>query len=180
MPQALDVAGFALPDVFDDLGVAIYLTRGFTAVVDEIDAEWARKILWRANFSSKSTVYARCTEDYMHRMIVKPPSGFVVDHKNGCTLDNRRKNLRIATHRQNSGNFFVSRGGVEYKGVWEELRRPRLKKPFRAKIRLPSGSRRQLGYFATPEQAAKAYDRAAAEIFGEFAWLNFPEDYEKG
>ena len=40
----------------------------------------------------------------LHREIMKPRKGFVVDHKNCDSLDNRRANLRLATRAQNSYN----------------------------------------------------------------------------
>lgn len=52
--------------------------------------------------------YARAKIDdkyvYMHRFIMKPKRNKVVDHLNNKGLDNRRENLRIASHRQNRWN----------------------------------------------------------------------------
>jgi len=34
-----------------------------------------------------------------------------------------------------------------------------------------------LGSYKTKEEAARAYDKKAIELFGEFAQLNFPEEW---
>lgn len=40
----------------------------------------------------------------LHREIMNPPKGMVIDHKNHNTLDNRRNNLRICTQAENTRN----------------------------------------------------------------------------
>ena len=35
-----------------------------------------------------------------------------------------------------------------------------------------------LGMYKTKEEAARAYDQKAIELFGEFALLNFPEEQQ--
>jgi|14_taG_2_1085336.scaffolds.fasta_scaffold12366_4 hypothetical protein len=135
----------------------------------------------------------------IHRAIMNAPKGMDVDHINGDTLDNRKENLRLATRAQNSQNRRLrSDSSSGYKGVIEiKDRKSRYKKKsgevvfyeyvlskrFRAMIAdqtTPSARKRKtnLGYYETAEEAARAYDRAAIELFGEFAYTNFPiEDY---
>jgi hypothetical protein len=95
-----------------------------------------------------------------------------VDHRNGDGLDCRDCNLREVTHAQNMHNGRPRRDGLSrYKGVSRRDRR------WYARIRR-GGGQRGLGTFDSEVVAALAYDAAAAEQFGEFAWLNrdhFPE-----
>lgn len=58
----------------------------------------------------------KLTTVYLYRFILCPPDGYVVDHINGDTLDNRRINLRVVTdlvnHQNNHGARRHSRSGV--------------------------------------------------------------------
>lgn len=88
-------------------------------------------------------------------------------------MDNRRCNLRLATHQENCFNIRKRDGtSSKYKGVYFDTQNART---WRARI-ARDGKRRHLGSFRSEVEAAKAYDAAAKELFGEFAWLNFPGD----
>lgn len=105
----------------------------------------------------------------MHRLIMNPPQGVEIDHINGDGLDNRRCNLRLATRAQQAHNMRKHRHSKSpYKGV-EALPYGR----WRAGIRI-NGKALHLGCFASAEDAARVYDAAAIEHFGEFARPNFP------
>lgn len=98
------------------------------------------------------------------------PTGLVVDHINHNGLDNRRRNLRIVTAKQNSWNMRSAkgRGTSNYKGVgWVKNKRK-----WRASISIDNKPK-HLGYFEDEKKAAAAYDKAAKEHRGEFAVLNF-------
>jgi hypothetical protein len=97
-----------------------------------------------------------------------PDSEFVV-HLNRDQLDNRRANLREVGHE----GLNAHRGpvaGCAYKGVTYDPER----RNWRARLKI-KGQWVNLGRHATPEDAAKVYDAAAFETWGEVAYLNFPQ-----
>ena len=116
-------------------------------------------------------VYARAFKTrerkVLARLIMDAPNECVVDHINGNPLDNRRANLRLCTQAENNLNRGATKGS--FKGVWIDKRYG----SWIAQIG-HNGKRRHLGSFATPEDAARAYDTAARELHGNFAHLNFP------
>ena len=103
----------------------------------------------------------------MHGLIMPAPDGQFVDHINGNGLDNRRENLRLVTHQQNSFNQKHHGGSSKFKGVSID----RISGSWRAYITV-DGKRKHLGRHGTEIDAAKAYDMAAKEFFGEYAKLN--------
>ncbi len=150
----------------------IPLGDGYYAYVDAADYAWLSQWNWRMRGG-----YAARTEKkkviYMHREIMRPPKGRIVDHKNRNKLDNTRDNLRNATHTENMRNKEKQRGTTSrFKGVSYCKRRGK----WYATI-LVRGKARLLGFFVEEIEAARAYDRAAVEHYGEFARLNFPEEW---
>ncbi len=90
-----------------------------------------------------------------------------LDHANCVKSDNRLDNLRVATNSQNGANYRVTRRNKSgYKGVTT------LKRGYCAKI-MVAGDLRYLGFFKSPIDAARAYDSAAVDAFGEYARGNF-------
>jgi len=102
-----------------------------------------------------------------------PPAD--VDHINRLKTDNRFENLRAATRPENVANTSAranSSSGI--KGVVFQAK-SRGSKKWQAAIR-SNGKRRSLGYFATAEQAGKAYQAAAGALYGDFASRAIAED----
>lgn len=153
----------------------IPLTQDKFAIVDAEDYEWLCKYKWHA-LRDKRNYYVRNRRKEgvvsMHRVILNAPRGLVVDHINHNSLDNRKKNLRLCTVSQNNMNRRPSKRKnklSKYKGVSFDKKR----KIFRAII---CRNKKQyfLGNFKNETDAAKAYDKKACELFGSFAYLNFP------
>ena len=154
----------------------IKLTRGMFTIVDKKDYITLSKMKWYATGSGGGGVsrgqyhyaYTKGGKIQMHRLIMGAKKGQIVDHKNGDTLDNRRKNLRICSKIQNVQNAkmpITNKSG--YKGVC-------LKKGSnRWAVQIASkGKKIHIGYFGTPLEGAKAYNKAARKHHGEFARLN--------
>ena len=152
----------------------IPLTQGQVALVTPADYPGLIRYKWCA-IKSPHTFYALAKVNGhrtpMHRFVMNPRSTMVVDHINHNGLDNRRTNLRICTNAQNSRNSRpVRQKKVKYKGVTFV----KTSKRFRASIRHKKKSK-SIGYFDNEVAAAEAYDEKAKELFGEYAYLNFPE-----
>lgn len=160
----------------------IPLTQGKVTKVDQRDFEKLRNYKWCIR-RERMTCYAirnqrtrsgvKCF--IMHRVIMNPPEGMVVDHINGDGLDNRRANLRVCTIQQNSCNRrIIEKGTSRYKGV----SRSKGSKKWRAII-YSKNEQIDLGHFETEIEAANAYDAAALKYHGRFARLNFPKTKKK-
>lgn len=92
-----------------------------------------------------------------------------VDHKNGNKLDNRKSNLRPATHQENMWNCkpYSSTG---YKGVY--LCNPKAKNSSYC-VRISKDRKKYYwGKFKTLVEAVLFYNEKAKELFGEFAYIN--------
>ncbi len=149
--------------------------RGDEILVDDDDYEWLSSMKWNLDGHgyAKNGKFLRRTENrkvriksvWMHRLIMNAQKGQMVDHKNRNRLDNRRENLRFATHSQNQANRKVTskhgfRGVHKEGGKWV--------------ARCSKDGVRSWTIHDTIEEAARGYDILAKELHGEFAALNFP------
>jgi hypothetical protein len=161
--------------VYDDLpdrtwGV-VELTKGKWAKVDRIDLPKVMFDCWYYH----DQYAARQQEGrivWMHRLILglAADDPLESDHINHDKLDNRRENLRIASPSQNNVNRRKQAGtSSRFIGVqWHKQ-----SKKWRAVMQV-NGKRKHLGYFPIEDEieAARAYNVAALETWGGFAYPN--------
>ena len=148
----------------------IPMAHGQFVLVDAADYEWLRKYKWSPRGSGR---YAARRENgktiYMHREIMNAPEGMVVDHIDGNGLNNRRRNLRVCTQGENGCNSRPRRNRSGFRGV---LERENGKYGVIVKFK---GKTYWGGVYDDPVEAAKARDKLARQLHGQYAWLNFPE-----
>ena len=150
--------------------IKIPLTRGMFALVNIEDYPKVMHTSWQAK-KGVNCWHAQAAQSLMmHRVIMgcTPGDGIEIDHKNGDGLDNRKSNLRLATRAQNVVNRAKRLGGTsKYIGVSYHTRVGKFQANIKGKC---------LGYYIDEISAAKAFDEAAKELYGDRARLNFNGD----
>jgi hypothetical protein len=159
----------------------IPLTKSRVALVDDEDYEGLMRWHWHSSerklpnggigvYAARKTKKNKvCKTIYMHRQICGCAlHSEKVDHRDHNTLNNQRYNLRVGTQTQNLWNSRMpTRNTSGFKGVcWDKS-----KGKWQATIHVGKKAR-FLGRFDRKEDAAAAYDVAAVQFAGEFAFTN--------
>ena len=169
----------------------IKLTQGQFAMIDDDEYDKVIKHKWHAAKHKQefyaATVLKACggwvKRTYLHHFILEfCEPGMFVDHIDNNPLNNQKSNLRVCTPRENSSNRRSSRKshskylGVSYCHYKKKSKINGVQVLAYYQVMIGTTF---LGRFPdTPDgeiAAAKTYDKAAKERFGEFANLNFPE-----
>jgi hypothetical protein len=154
------------------MSMEIKISDNEFAIVDDDLYPALSQMRWHLH-KTKSTNYAEFIIQknnnvyrmYLHRYIMDPPEGFIIDHINGNGLDCRKVNMRICTRKENCWNSTITKKSLTgYKGVSYG------DNCIRASIRY--GKCIHIGCFKTLRDAALAYDKKAVELFGEYAKTN--------
>ena len=82
----------------------LLLTNGGLCIVDDEDYPWLSQYHWQVHTGGCAFRHNKGKNIYMHRIINDTPFGYETDHINRNKLDNRRCNLRTATHSLNQLN----------------------------------------------------------------------------
>lgn len=150
----------------------IPLTQGKFAIVDDDMFDELNRFKWFYHYgyarrNSKHVLGKKRPMIHMSRVVMSVPDGFQCDHISLNRCDNRRANLRVASHAQNNCNKHACKNNTSgAKGVdfrkWD--------RKYRARIGFNKKSI-HLGNFSTLEEASVAYSIAAKKYHGEFANL---------
>lgn len=138
-------------------------------LVSKSKLEYVLRHSWYLGSNGYPMTYTARGKTLHKNLLGRQEQGYVIDHINRNKLDNRLENLRIITAKENSYNRTKSKNSNNiYKGV---------KKSGNKYIATISkdGITKNIGGFETIEDAAKAYDMMAEELFGEFAAKNFDD-----
>lgn len=152
----------------------IKLTQGKYAIVDNEDFENLNQHKWyfhKAGYALRTCHKPRNVKKqetfkvYMHHEIMGKHINKDIDHIDGNSLNNKKNNLRIVTHLQNTMNRWKPKRETssQYKGVYYNKR----DKGYYARL-----ASKCVGFFKDEKLAAQAYNIKALELFGQFALLN--------
>lgn len=123
-----------------------------------------------------------CTEVKVHRLVFDAfvgmtKKGYHIDHINSEKQDNRAKNLRLITHRENISKEKTITSGLP-RGVICELRHGRVQ--IKSRIALVKNEQIYLGRYKSTKHAAQSYKIALNchnEGYNLLAVINFVDEY---
>lgn len=155
----------------------LFTASGQPFLIDADDVGRVTKHQWY--FSGSSTHKYLFSEIcgvriYLHRFIANAITGQTVDHANGNTIDNRKKNLRLCTQAENSRNLrkrLIGKPDTHYTSQYRGVSFRKDRQRWTAHI----GTKKErwcLGCYETEKEAAAAYNAAARKRYGLFATLN--------
>jgi len=151
----------------------IKLKDGYFVKVDDADFEWLSQFKWilhkQTNGLLRCIRYENQKTISMSRAIMGVnDSKILVDHKDHDPLNNQRSNLRLCTKQQNNFNKLPAKNSSsKYLGVsWDKENKKWVS------CIMFNRKHIKIGRFINEEDAAIAYNKKAAELFGEFANLN--------
>lgn len=161
--------------------------QGKFAIVDgDYDGEYFSHFKWY--YSKMGYAYRKsCSHDYpiplgkvvyLHWEVLRVPKGYWRDHINRDKLDNRSCNLRCVTPSQSAANrkhgFNPASG---YLGVVRSRRDYVLangdKRIWYGRRYFAQHKGQKIGWFDTPQEAARAYDEVVTKEYGVLATTNF-------
>ena len=150
---------------------------GLFARVDDSDFERLSEFNWHLSRRKKSSFYVartkylgsrRSTKVYLHREIMQPPEGKIVDHIDRDVLNNQRSNLRICTYSQNNCNLSPRKNvSSRFKGV-------SFCNTYKKWLAVLSYDGKELlrKKYDTELEAVRSYNSACLKHHGEFALPN--------
>ncbi len=169
----------------------INLTQNQEAMIDDEDYQFVSQNKWCANKiknnyyairtviirrqNKKENIKKKQLRIYMHTLILENKLERIlkpneeVHHINENGLDNRRENLMVVTRSQHK---MLARKRKKYTSRHKGVSWAKRDKKWKVQITI-NWKQIYLGLFNSELEAAKAYDEAAKELFGEFAKLNF-------
>lgn len=138
------------------------LPNGLATLVDEDVYDWASKYKWCLTAGYPSSRRGGKKLEYLHRLVMTPPKGKVIDHISGDKLDNRRLNLRVCSHKENIQNRpKLNRNNKSgYRGVcWSKTM-----EKWQARVKVDYKNI-TVGYFDRAEEANKAISNYRSSLY---------------
>ena len=131
-------------------------------LIDTEDVEKLKKFSFRVHNNNYIETCVNGKSKYLHQIVMgEVDKGYEIDHINRNKLDNRKNNLRVCKHIDNTHNRVKSNTFLQ-QGI---TKLSRLKtKPYQVRI-----ANKHIGYYSTLEEAIRVRQQKEKELYKEFS-----------